>query len=140
MEKQVLLTIVSTQRFMAEEPEETRLVTQGVMRVVDDTVEISYAESELTGLLGTTTTFRVADDRVILQRSGAVESKMSFIVGQEDRSLYDMGFGALMIAIRTERIRSDLGENGGTVYVAYGITIEDEAAGFIEYKIEVRVK
>ncbi len=140
MEKQVLLTIVSTQRFMAEEPEESRLVTQGVMRVVDDTVEISYAESELTGLVGTTTTFRVADDRVILQRSGAVESKMSFIVGQEDRSLYDMGFGALMIAIHTERIRSDLGENGGTVYVAYGITIEDEAAGFIEYKIEVRVK
>ena len=140
MEKQVLLSILSIQQFMAEKPEETRFVTEGTLRKVDGAIEISYAESELTGLVGTMTTFRIEHDRVILQRSGAVQSKMSFIIGQEDRSLYDMGFGALMITIRTERMQSDLTEDGGKLKVSYVITIEEEAAGYIEYLIEVRLK
>lgn len=140
MEKQVLLTIVSTQKFMSEEPEDTELVTDGTLSVVDGAVEISYKESELTGLQGTTTTFRVEDKKVTLERSGAVKSKMSFEVGQEDRSLYDMGFGALMITIRTEKLQSDLTENGGTFRVAYAITIEEQSAGWIEYNIDVRLK
>ena len=63
MEKQVLLTIVSTQKFMSEEPEKTELVTDGTMNAQDGVVEISYKESELTGLQGTTTTFRVEDKK-----------------------------------------------------------------------------
>ena len=140
MEKQVLLTIVSIQKFMSEEPEDTELVTDGTLSVVDGAVEISYKESELTGLQGTTTTFRVEKNKVTLERSGAVKSQMSFEVGQEDRSLYDMGFGALMITIKTEKLQSDLTENGGTFRVAYAITIEEESAGWIEYNIDVRLK
>ena len=140
MEKQVLLTIVSTQKFMSEEPEKTELVTDGTLSVADGAVVISYKESELTGLQGTTTTFRVEDKKVTLERKGAVESKMSFEVGQEDRSLYDMGFGALMITIRTERLQSDLTEQGGEICVAYAITIEEQSAGWIEYRIDVRLK
>lgn len=140
MEKQVLLSIRSIQQFMEEKPEETQFVTEGVLRKVDDAIEISYAESELTGLVGTMTTFRIERDRVILQRSGAVQSKMMFAVGKEDRSLYDMGFGALMITIRTERLQSELTENGGKLTVSYVITIEEEAAGYIEYLIDIRLK
>lgn len=140
MEKAVLLTIVSVQKLMDEEAEETRLVTDGYLCATEDGLELSYAETELTGLVGTTTTFRVQSDCVILQRSGKVQSKMVFIAGAEDRSLYDMGFGALMITIRTEHIDSQLTENGGKLTVAYGITIEDEVSGRIEYQIDVRLK
>ena len=135
---QVLLTIASTQRLMEEKPEETKLVTQGTMTVHDGRIDISYAETELTGLVGTTTTFSIEKDRVTLRRTGTVQSTMTFIVGHEDRSLYDMGFGALMITIRTERISSTVGENGGTLRVGYSIVIEDEAAGFINYTIDVK--
>lgn len=134
----VLLTIVSRQRFMEEKPEETKLVTQGTLRCKDGCIEISYAESELTGLAGTITTFCIEHDGVSLKRSGNVQSIMHFKVGHEDRSLYDMGFGALMITIRTEWIKSNVSENGGSLHVGYGIVIEDEAAGFIEYTIEVK--
>lgn len=140
MTRPILLTIRSLQRFMDEPPEETKLVTQGEMTASDGAVELSYAESELTGLLGTTTVFRIEKDRVLLMRRGAVESKMTFVVGQEDRSLYEMECGALMIAIRTERIDVDLSESGGTIRVAYAITIEDEATGYIEYQIKVETK
>ncbi len=134
----VLLTIVSTQQLIGEKAEQTKLVTQGTMRFEEGVFEISYAESELTGLIGTTTTFCIEKDRVCLKRTGALQSTMTFIVGHEDRSLYDMGFGALMITIRTERIESNVSENGGTLRVGYGIVIEDEAAGFIEYVIEIK--
>ena len=138
MEKSVLLTILSVQTM--EETEETRLVTDGILRVTDDALELSYAESELTGLVGTTTTFRIEPEKVTLQRSGKVQSKMVFTVGKEDQSLYDMGFGALMITIRTDRIENDLTENGGKLTVAYDISIEDEVTGSIEYQIDVRLK
>ena len=138
MEKPVLLTILSVQTM--EETEETRLVTDGILRVTDDALELSYAESELTGLVGTTTTFRIEPEKVTLQRSGKVQSKMVFTVGEEDQSLYDMGFGALMITIRTDRIESDLTENGGKLTVAYDISIEEEVTGSIEYQIDVRLK
>ena len=137
--RNILLTIVSRQYLQDQSPEETSFVTQGTLCLHEDAIEITYPETELTGLAGTTTAFRVEKDRVLLKRSGAVESKMVFAVGREDRSLYDMGFGALMITVCTERISSTLDENGGNLFVAYAITIEDEATGRIEYSIDVRL-
>ena len=138
MEPNVLLTICSVQQFQQEAPEVTRLETEGQLSIEEGAVCLSYPETELTGLAGTKTSFRVEDGKVTLEREGAVESRMVFAVGQEDRSLYDMGFGALMIAIRTEKIESNLTENGGTLTVSYGIVIEEEAAGTIRYEIKVR--
>lgn len=140
IEKEVLLTITGTQHFQDEAPETTKLVTEGVLRCEDGAVELSYEETELTGLTGTRTTFRIEGGRVVLTRSGAMESRMVFAVGQEEHSLYDIGYGALMIAVRAESIRSNVGENGGTLQVAYAISIEEETAGEIEYVIEVRPK
>ena len=140
MEKEVLLTITGTQSIREEPPETTKLVTEGVMRCWEDAVELSYEETELTGLTGTVTTFRIEGARVILSRSGALESRMVFAVGQEDHSLYDISYGALMIAVRAERIRSNVNENGGTLEVAYAISIEEETAGTIEYRVDVRPK
>lgn len=138
MEKPVLLTIVSIQRFEDDTPETTQLVTEGLLRVEDGAMELSYAETELTGLKGTQTGFRIEKDRVCLSRSGALESRMTFIEGQEDLSLYDMGFGALMISVRTERICCDLNENGGRLTVSYTIVIEEEATGAVTYEITVQ--
>lgn len=139
-EKEVVVTLVSTQCFKGCEPETSKLVTQGTLRVIDGAVELSYAETELTGLEGTTTQFRIEPNRVELSRSGALTSRMVFVLGEEDCSLYDMGFGALMIAVRTEEVESDLGENGGSLRVRYGIAVENETAGEIEYRMTVRPK
>lgn len=139
MEKKVLLTIVSQQQFQQERPEHTKLVTEGTMSLEKGNVSLSYWESELTGLQGTKTTFLIEEDRVTLSRSGTVESKMTFVVGKEDQSLYDMGFGALMITVRTEKIQSSFNEKGGSLRVSYGIVIEEEAAGSIRYLIKAQV-
>lgn len=140
MKQTALLTIVSTQYFGGEEPETVKLVTEGTLEKTEEAILLSYEETELTGLEGTSTCFRVEENRVVLTRSGGVDSRMVFVPGQEDRSLYDMGFGALMIAVRTEEIRAKLDERGGTLRVTYAISIEEETAGHIEYRIQARLK
>ena len=137
---EVLLTIDGVQRFQNEAPETTKLVTDGTLRTENGAVLLSYAESELTGMSGTQTTFRIEPERVTLTRTGAVQSVMVFAVREEDRSLYDVGVGALMITVRTERISSNIDENGGTLEVAYAISIEDDTAGTIQYRVEARRK
>ncbi len=138
MEKKILLTILSTQCFQEDAPESSKLVTEGEMSLEEDVIRLSYWETELTGLAGTKTAFCIQKDRVILERSGALQSKMTFKVGKEDQSLYDMGFGALMITVRTESIESGVTEEGGVLKVSYGISVEEETAGKITYEITVQ--
>ena len=102
----VVLTITGSQRFGTDEPEKTSLVTEGTLEREGDILLLSYEESELTGMEGTTTVFRVEPARITLQRSGTLESQMVFELGHEDRSLYDMGFGALMITVLTDRLET----------------------------------
>lgn len=136
----VILRISGTQRFGEDAPETTELVTEGELERRDGALILSYEESELTGMEGTVTTFRIAPPVITLQRTGAVESKMVFTEGVEDRSLYDMGFGALMITVCADTIRSDMSETGGTLDVTYSIVIEQAAAGSVHYRITARPK
>lgn len=138
IQKQVILTISAIQQFQDEEPETTKLVTEGEMQLDGDAVTLSYEETELTGLTGTKTSFHITPERVTLSRTGVLESKMTFVVGQEDCSLYDTGFGALMLKVCAEKVESDITEKGGTLQVAYSVVIEEESAGMIEYRIAVK--
>ena len=140
MKKEVLLTICAEQRFRDEEPETTELVTEGQLTVSGSRVEFSYEESELTGLTGTRTVFCIDDGRVILTRTGGVESRMVFSVGQEDRSLYDIGCGALMITVTATRVYYDIVPDGGTIDLVYEISIENTEAGIIDYHLDIRAK
>ena len=52
MKNNVMLTIRGTQRYMDQEPEVIELVTEGLLEKKDDSWEITYQESHLTGLEG----------------------------------------------------------------------------------------
>lgn len=138
MTRPVVLRIDSCQQAFNEEPERTRLTTGGTLELDGEAVVLTYEESALTGLEGTTTSFRVEPRRTVLERHGTLESRMVFEPGREDCSLYDMGFGALMIRVRGVEIKSNLGADGGTLEVRYQIVIEEEEAGSVSYRIEVR--
>ena len=100
MTQPVIISVEGTQRFIGEEKQTVQIVTEGLMKTVGDTVYLSYEESEVTGMEGTTTTFAVEKDHVVLTRTGAVESEMVFEKGKKNVSLYNMGFGALTIGVK----------------------------------------
>ena len=87
MKQKVLLSITGKQFYRDQEPEVMELVTEGVMEFTDGGWDISYQESDLTGLQGVTTTFRVEPDKVTLTRTGPLRSTMEFRVGQTHDSL-----------------------------------------------------
>ena len=87
---------------------------------------------------GTTTTFTVTDQRVELERTGAVQSQMVFEKGKKDISLYNVGFGALTIGVKARRLKNELGPNGGRLEISYGIEIGEEVKGLNSFIIDVR--
>ena len=136
----VILSICGKQTYMDQEPEVIELITDGVMERVDDAWYISYEESDLTGLAGVTTTFQVACEKIVLTRTGKLNSQMVFQKGISHDSLYQMEFGALMITVCASRIHCELTEKGGYVDLIYGIEIEHNAAGVIDYHLEIKPK
>lgn len=138
MTQPVIISVEGTQKFIGEEAQTVRIVTDGTMRTVGDTVFLSYEESEISGMEGTTTTFAVQKDNVVLTRTGAVESRMVFEKGVKDVSLYNVGFGALTIGVKARRLKNELGPDGGRLEISYGIEIEEQARGINSFIIDVR--
>lgn len=138
MKHKVLLSITGTQAYQDQEPEIMELVTEGEMEFLDGGWNISYQESDLTGLQGVTTTFRVEPDKVILNRTGPLRSTMEFQVGQSHDSLYQLEFGALMITVTTRHLFFDILPEGGCIDITYDIEIEKSEGGQIDYHLDIR--
>ena len=136
----VLLSIRGRQSYQEQEPDTIELVTEGTMEYRDDGWDICYEESELTGLAGVTTTFRVERGKIILRRSGALSSEMVFKQGVSHTSLYQMEFGAFMITVCASRIFAQLGAQGGSIDLIYNIDIENSAVGTVDYHLDIGLR
>lgn len=140
MMQNVVLSICGKQNYADQEPEVIELVTEGTMEFANGGWDISYEESALTGLEGVTTTFRVEPDKVILTRTGKLNSQMVFQKGIPHESLYQMEFGALMITVEAKFLYFDILPEGGTIDLSYAISIENTEAGMIDYHLDIRAK
>ena len=136
----VILSIQGRQTYVGQEPETIRLDTEGTMEFRDGGWDITYEESELTGLAGVTTTFRVEPEKIILMRTGRLTSTMIFQEGVPHDSLYRMEFGTLMISVNATRLFFDIVEDGGCIDLVYNIIIENTEAGVIDYHLDIRAK
>lgn len=140
MKKPVMLSIRGRQSYQDQNPEVIELVTEGVMDYVDEGWNISYEESDLTGLGGVTTTFRVESDKIILTRTGKLNSQMIFQEGMTHDSLYQADFGALMITVMATKIEGNITQEGGVIDLVYRIEIEQSAMGTIDYHLDIKAK
>ena len=138
MKQKVMLSICGRQTYVGQEPDFIELVTTGTMDFRDGGWDISYEESDLTGLGGVTTTFRVEPEQVILSRTGKLHSQMIFRLGQTHESLYQMEFGALMLSVTARQVFFDITPEGGCIDLAYEIEIEQSAAGTVDYHLDIR--
>ena len=138
MKQRVMLSIRGRQAYADQEPDVIELTTQGTMQMRDGGWDISYVESDLTGLAGVTTTFRVEPEKVVLSRTGKLTSQMVFCMGQTHESLYQMEFGALLIAVTPVQVLFDIMPEGGYIDLAYQITIENSTSGMVDYHLDIR--
>ena len=140
MKQAVVLNLRGTQTYEGQEPDVIELVTEGIMEFRDGGWDISYEESELTGLVGVTTTFRVEPGKVILERTGNLRSRMVFEKDVPHESLYQMAFGAMMIRVCAKHLFFDIVPDGGMIDLLYSIDIENSQAGTVDYHLDIWAK
>lgn len=133
-----MLRIRTEQRVPGEDPEIMELQSEGTLAQYDDRTELTYVESAVTGLEGVTTTFVLYEDRVVLIRDGdKLKNTMVFQVGKKTDSLYDVGFGALLITVTAQRTEMDLVI--GKFSVEYTVEVEHTYMGTNTYAVSYRV-
>ena len=138
MKQKVMLAIQGRQSYRGQEPDVIELMTEGTMEFRNGGWDICYEESDLTGLRGVTTTFRVEPEQITLTRTGNLSSQMVFRKGQSHDSLYQMDFGALMITVCATSVIFDLTPAGGFIDLVYTIEIEKSEAGVVDYHLDIR--
>jgi len=138
MKQEVLITLRGTQTYAQEKPEAIELMTRGTMTGRNGKFAISYEETELTGVKGTTTTFLVLNPkRIVLSREGAIRSRMVFEEDCKNEALYDLGFGSLLISVCARKIQVDLSEQGGKLLIDYTVEVEQSMSSRNAYEIHV---
>ena len=138
MKKKVMLSITGRQAYQDQEPDTIELVTEGTMELRDGGWNIRYEETELTGMAGVTTVFRIEPGKIILTRTGRLHSQMIFQEGKPYDCLYQTEFGALMMQIQARQMLFHMTPEGGFVDLVYSIDIENTQAGEIDYHLDVR--
>ena len=139
MKQKVMLSIRGRQHYVDQGPDTIELVTEGTLEFTRGGWDICYEESELTGLKGVTTLFRIEGDKITLTRDGGLASQMVFQEGVFHESLYQTEFGfAMMITVCASRVKWDITEKGGVIDLTYGIEIEQSTAGVIDYHLDIQ--
>lgn len=138
MEKDVIISIQGMQNYEGQDPDAMELVTEGKLKEAEGGLCLSYQESELTGMAGTTTVFHVEPEKVTLLRIGSVSSEMVFEQGKRHMSLYSTPFGNMEIGVLARKLSSTLSAAGGRIEIDYDIEINHMLAGTSLFRIEVR--
>ena len=138
MEKQIILFVRGEQTYDSVSPEVTELATEGLMTIEGEEVTLTYQESEITGMEGTTTRFIVRGNTVVLERTGMIVSRMEFKQGERSSSFYETPWGTMAVDIATTKLAHRLTERGGVMEIAFTIAVNHQVTGENRFKVRVR--
>ena len=138
--KDVIISITGTQTNENGIDDNIELITTGQYRWTEGSGTFTYMESELTGLDGTKTSFKVEDFGVTMSREGAMNSRMVFEEGKKHHFLYETPFGSAMMGVETHKVETDMDEHGGFMEIDYVIDFEYSVVGRNKFVINVREK
>ena len=139
MEKEIILFVRGEQTYDGVSPEVTELATEGVMTIREDgEMVLTYQESEITGMEGTTTRFTIRGGTVVLERAGLIVSRMEFKQGERSSSFYETPWGTMEVDIVTTKLSHRFTERGGVMEIAFTIAVNHQVTG--ENRFKVRVK
>lgn len=126
MQNKAMITIIGTQKYPDGNDDRQELVTVGSYYVRNGAYYILYQESEITGMEGVTTSLRVDEGHLTLNRMGAAELKQEFKPGVYHKSTYVTSYGNLWLSVLTTHLQSDLTAQGGRISLEYDLFVDDE--------------
>lgn len=138
MNKNVIINVKSTQTDIDNDASTLELITEGKYYQKGSNYYISYKESEVTGMLGTTTTLKVEDGVVTLMRFGKVNSQFVFQKGQKHISAYETEYGNFTIGVYANNVDININDAGGEIRVGYRIEIDNQSTGRNDFYMFIR--
>lgn len=139
--KDVIISISSIQK---SSPTSTstrtpiKLVTCGKYSHSDDEVVFTYMESELTGMQGTKTTFRITPNTVVIQREGSTSGNMVFQRGRKHDFIYETEYGPIPMGISTDRLISGMTGSGGDLELGYMLDMDKINVSYNLFTINIK--
>jgi len=119
--KNVLISL----KGFSENEEEIEFITEGKYHSENGKYYITYKETEMTGMEGTTTTLQVKDNVVELIRKGTVNSNFIFEEGISNTSKYETQYGIFTIEIKANSINTSIDDSGGVIEMEYSLNLMD---------------
>ncbi len=135
--KKVMISIISKQD-VGGDVSNVELITEGTYEYSPEKCSIIYEESSITGMEGTTTTFTVEPETVILTREGTVTSQMLFRRSEKHLFLYETPYGTATMGIYTRRLEADVEEGRGHVEIEYSLDVDNVNIGINESIIDFK--
>ena len=110
----------------------------GTLETDGETLILRYREPEEAGLGGTDTILTFRGEEAVLERQGAVSTRMPFIVGQRHRVEYRTPVGEILLEVRTTFLSHNLTRTGGKAMLRYHLTSGGETVGNHTLKLNVK--
>lgn len=138
MDKNVIISVKGTQSTDDQVNTITEFVTEGKYYKRDKAYFITYDESEVTGMSGTTTTLMVLDGIVTLVRIGSINSQFVFQQGQKHISYYDTEYGFFTVGVTANEVDVRIDDNGGEIRIGYQLEIDNNETGENDFWMSIR--
>ncbi len=131
-----IITLVSVQR---EDDDENKIemTTKGGFYCREGKYYITYKEHEDMGMGNSNVMLKLEPDCVTMRRTGDFQTVMVYKAGETADFIYHMPFGDMQITVKTQTIRSSLGEAGGELMFSYTLFAGDHKA-YNEIRLTVR--
>lgn len=134
----VIVTIVGTQRDAQGEADSIELITAGRWYDKNGVRYIIYEDTEISGMEGTKTMLKLQGERVVLVRTGKVEHRQEFCLGEKSVSPYLTPYGTMEMGIDTRQLKVVLAEAEGSLYIEYDLEINGQWQSTNTLSVKVR--
>lgn len=137
MKKDVIISLVGNQDNDGDK-DSIEFITEGSLYKKNDDYYITYKESELTGMEGTTTTIKVQGKKVTLIRFGTNNTQLIFEKGRHHMCCYDTLYGAITVGVWTNLVTVEIDENGGEIFADYSIDVDNNSICKNDFRMKIR--
>jgi uncharacterized beta-barrel protein YwiB (DUF1934 family) len=134
----VIISVKGTHTTADKDSNMLELVTEGTYYRKGHSYYITYKESQVTGMEGTTTTLEINKGVVTLIRFGTVNSQFVFEQGQKHLSHYDTSHGTFTVGVFANQVNVNVDEKGGEIWVDYSLEIDNSKSGENDFYMNIR--
>jgi uncharacterized beta-barrel protein YwiB (DUF1934 family) len=140
--KDIMLKIIGSQITRNEGDERVEFITEGKYAEEKNSVLLSYDESELSGMEGCTTSLRITDGKIKMERYGSligVDTAIEFEQGRRFKGYYDTPFGSIEMEVLTNSVVDNIERKNASGYLSidYNVCLKGLAESRSRLKIEI---